>query len=317
MSKEFSIIKHYFQNLGVYRQDVIVGNGDDAAVVNTKESVVVTTDTFIPGIHCPLSTSAHAIGYKALAVNLSDLAAMGAKPAWFTLALTLPSIDNTWLLEFSKGLASLAYEYAIQLIGGDTTKGSLSITIQAMGLVTDKQYFLRNQAQLGDGIYITGEIGDAYLGLKSLQDNLNLSQDNNIYCKKRLDYPSPRVRLALALQGIAHAMIDISDGLLADISHILQQSSCGACIDLNNIAYSKALSDWGDTRENKIKLITAGDDYELCFTAPIEKEKQIQKLSQQYNISINKIGVIQEKLGLQLLENNSPIFLDNLGFQHF
>src|SRR5579872_141773 len=242
MMNEFDIIKKFFQRQSLHRKDVILGSGDDCALLKMPEDqlLAVSMDTLISGVHFPKDLSAYEIGYKSLAVNLSDLAAMGAIPAWFTCGLSLPDFDENWCKEFSRGLFDLANQYHIELIGGDLTRSKiLSITIQAHGFVPKELALRRDGAKIGDKIYISGKLGHAIL--------------KNYYHR-----PEPRINLGLALRGKAHSCIDISDGLIADLSHILESSKLGASIYMDKIPVVHQ------------DALISGDDYELCFTARAE-----------------------------------------------
>ncbi|HMV61569.1 MAG TPA: thiamine-phosphate kinase, partial [Agitococcus sp.] len=232
MPSEFQLINQYFKQRGSH-QGVTLGIGDDAALLNVPhgEMLVATTDTFIAGRHFPENTHPFAIGHKALAVNLSDLAAMGATPRWVLLAVTLPKAEPFFLQEFANGIFNLANQYKVAVVGGDTTKGELSITITALGTVPVGQAIRRDSAKVGDGIYVSGTIGDAGLGLQLALNQYKtkeLNKDQQAYCRARLDFPQPRIALGLALRGLATACLDISDGLAQDLGHILQASHVGA-----------------------------------------------------------------------------------------
>ena len=268
---EFNLIDAYF-NWGNSPSDVAVPVGDDAAVINipAHQQLVISVDTFISGVHFPENTPTKAIGHKALAVNLSDLAAMGANPKWFTLALTLPEVDKNWLAEFTQGLKLLADEHHCYLVGGDTTRGPLSITIQVMGLVDKGKVMLRSGAKAGDKIYVTGTLGDAALGLQ---------QPDNKFCKQRLDYPTPRVAESTLIKDYASACLDISDGLLQDLSHILKASNVGANLNLQDLPLSPSLSEI-DRSEALQYALKGGDDYELLFTIPESKQLAFEEKCQ-------------------------------------
>lgn len=221
---EFDLIGRYFTWDDIPK-DVVTAVGDDAAVLDVPENrqIVTSIDTLISGVHFPENTSAKAIGHKALAVNLSDLAAMGAKPKWFTLALTLPDIDTQWLEDFSSSLKSLAKKYGIYLVGGDTTRGPLTISIQVIGLVEKGHSLLRGGATSGESIYVTGTLGDAAVGLQSIQQQKDLgSKVNKAFCEHQLNYPEPRLQESNIIRHFASSCIDVSDGLLQDLSHILK-----------------------------------------------------------------------------------------------
>ena len=265
---EFDLIKTYF-DWSNPPNTVSIGVGDDAAIVQVPsgEDLLISVDTFISGVHFPSNTPADAIGYKALAVNLSDLAAMGATPRWFTLALTLPEVNRLWLQAFAQGLKTLAAAHGIFLIGGDTTRGALSITIQVMGTAPKQQALLRSGAQAGDLLLASGYLGDAAAGLALVQGRLNLPAWASDYCIKRLNYPSPRTRLGTWLVDKASSCMDISDGLLGDLKHILQRSQVGAKLNTQQFRWSKALA-LLPMEQRLAYALGGGDDYELLFTVP-------------------------------------------------
>jgi len=318
---EFDLIETYFtwensSSRADSEDTIAVSVGDDAAVLNIPPNtqLVTSTDTLVSGVHFPENTSAEAIGHKALAVNLSDLAAMGAKPAWFTLALTLPEIDYDWLREFSRGLKKLAQQFQIALVGGDTTRGPLTISIQVMGIVDNNQALLRSGAIAGDKVYVTGTLGDAAAGLDSVIKNLNLSEDDKDYCEQRLNYPQPRLLESDTIRDYATSCIDISDGLLQDITHILKASNKGAELDLSSIPLSQALSKI-DKNQSLGYALSGGDDYELLFTIPSEAESVFLEKMQKPGYQITCIGVINELYGsLVDTEGNN---LMSKGYTHF
>lgn len=319
---EFSLIDHYFKDRGVVRDDVTLAIGDDAAITNIPAGyqLVSAVDTLINGVHFPFDSQPFDVGYKALAVNLSDLAAMGAEPAWATLALTMPEADETWLQQFSDGFFQLAKEFNVQLIGGDTTQGPLSITVQVMGLVPQGMAILRSGAKPGDSIYVSGCIGDAALGLQIHQQSLllqSLSQHQSQALCAKLYRPCPRVALGKALRGIASSMIDISDGLAADLTHILNASRVGATIELDRIPVSEQLQAAGESVDRVTNVLGGGDDYELCFTVPENQVAKLDDISLLLSINVNKIGVVKEDIGLRILKEGHEIKLHQLGFEHF
>jgi len=310
---EFGIIDRYF-NWHIYSDDLSVSIGDDAAVINipTGKQLVTCIDTLISGVHFPETTSAHAIAYKSLAVNLSDIAAMGAVPKWFTLAITLPDFNPDWLKAFSTGLKVLAEQSGCYLIGGDTTRGPLSISIQVLGLVEKETALLRSQAQAGDRIYVSGTLGDAAVGLKCYQDSVILDNELAAYCIKRLNYPTPRLQLGKIIRDTAHACIDVSDGLLQDLSHILEASGVGATLDLTNIPLSEPLKTFDRTDALNYAL-TGGDDYELLFTLPEKLESRL--MSDASSELISCIGVINNKVGY--ISDTNGHLLTKKGYNHF
>ncbi len=316
---EFDLIEKYFTwehstSLIDSQSTIAMGVGDDAAVLNIPPNtqLVTSIDTLVSGVHFPENTPADAVGHKALAVNLSDLAAMGAKPVWFTLALTLPEINHGWLEDFSAGLKKLAQQTGIQLVGGDTTRGPLSISIQVMGLVESNQSLLRSGAKSGDKIYVTGTLGDAAAGLQTLKDNLTLS--DKAFCVQRLNYPQPRLAESEFIHALANSCIDISDGLLQDLAHILKASNKGAELDLSLIPFSKALNNLNKKQALSFAL-AGGDDYELLFTIPSEAELIFLEKCQQPGYQFTCIGVINDLSGSIVdAEGNS---LMSKGYNHF
>ncbi|MES2218709.1 MAG: thiamine-phosphate kinase [Pseudomonadota bacterium] len=270
---EFGVIQKFFTS-PITRADVVLGSGDDCALVTVPagKQLAITTDTLIKGIHFPDTTSPYDIGYKALAVSLSDLAAMGATPAWVTGALTVPIADDVWLAEFARGLFGLATEYHVQLIGGDLTHGpALSVTIQAIGLLPTGKALTRGGARAGDLIYVTGNLGDAGLALRFLQQKISVAPEFQQEILIRLNQPTPRIAAGENLLDIASSAIDISDGLAGDLQHILKKSGVGAKVFVDKLPLSKALCHSVTTDEAIALALTAGDDYELCFTIPKAK----------------------------------------------
>ncbi len=315
---EFDVIARYFTQAFPKRADVILGIGDDAALSSVPEGMqlAIAIDTLVEGVHFPKITSPEDIGYKALAVNLSDMAAMGAMPAWFTLALTCRKTDEAWLTGFSQGLLELAKTYEISLIGGDTTCGPLTVTIQVAGFVPPDSALRRGGAQSGDGIYVTGTLGDAGLGLASIQKRVTLPRSARQFVESRLNRPTPRLVEGQALRGIASSAIDISDGLLADLGHILSASGVGASLQLDCLPLSKTLCQLMSLKRAWLMALSAGDDYELCFTVPPNRVAALQKALPIR--SYTRIGTIEAAHGLRCLEANGRLFVpEKTGYQHF
>ena len=307
---EFDLIRDYF-TWPIKDSSVALAVGDDAALFSLDHGyqLVTTTDTLVEGVHFNATTSAKDIAHKSLVVNLSDIAAMGAKAKYFTLALSIPEIDKSWLQEFSDSLRHLSEQYEVSLVGGDTTRGPLNITITMIGMVDSSKALTRAGARPGDGIYVSGTIGDAGLCFWKLSNNLIPSNQE----LKRLNCPTPRVNLGSALKNLASACIDISDGLEQDLSHILKASSVGAIMEVEKIPISETLHvHIKDTNDWSIPLC-GGDDYELCFTVPEDNEEALKKLSKSYNVKITKIGVINKSLGLQIEGFDGP----RNSYQHF
>ncbi|MGE3920809.1 MAG: thiamine-phosphate kinase [Gammaproteobacteria bacterium] len=310
--KEFEIIKKFFQSYSTKRSDVILGSGDDCALVKipNDQLCAITTDTLVSGIHFHENMAPEAIAYKSIAVNLSDLAAMGAQPCWITMALTMPSIDENWLARFSSSLSMILNDYGVQLIGGDLTKGPLSVTVQAQGIIPPSKAMQRNKAKPGDQIYLTGEIGLASLGVASLNQQIQLAEDDLKMAVHALQYPIPRVSEGIKLRDIAHAAIDISDGLLADLHHILEASQVGAEIDLKKIPMSPIVKKYYSPHQAYELALTGGDDYELCFTAPSSSALALQ--------SFFCIGKITEALEFKVLDEQGKDFsVTQKGYEHF
>ncbi len=317
---EFKLIDLFFKSLSetypaTKRDDVLLGIGDDCALLSVPDGkqLAISTDTLISGVHFPESTSPYDIAYKSLAVNLSDLAAMGAQPAWCSLAITLPDEDKLWLENFIKGFAGLASKHKVQLIGGDTTRGTLSITIQVMGFVDAAKALRRDKAKIGDDIYVSGTIGDAGLGLQQVLNN----STHKSFCVSRLNQPTPRIELGENLVGISACAIDVSDGLLADLEHIVQQSSVAAEIDVTAIPLSAELQTHYAGNINWSEVLSAGDDYELCFTAPSLYQKDIADLQNKLNLPLTRIGRIVEGRGIECLENKKKLDIQKTGYNHF
>lgn len=325
---EFQLIQAYFSDpQQINRPDVILGIGDDCAIVAPREKseLVFSTDTLISGVHFPHHTPADAIAYKSLAVNLSDLAAMGAEPAWFILNLSLPKFDEAarqWLKSFSQSLFRLAKAHNIQLLGGDTTQGSLSITIQVAGYVAPGDGIRRSGAKEGDVIAVTGALGAAAIGLDiALQQNeanyACLSATDKQSALQALNYPQPRIKAGLDLQKIAHSALDLSDGLYSDLGHILKSSAVSAIIELDKLPLAKVL-DCMDQETAWEKALTGGDDYELCFTLA-EKDWLEVEIS---NPEFTEIGRIvsqrSDRRQLRLIKNNGEeLLIHSRGYDHF
>lgn len=321
MSSEFDIIQQYF-DWEQPSSSVAIGIGDDGAVLNLtqqrNQQLVISVDTLIEDVHFPKNTAPEAIGHKALAVNLSDLAAMGAEPAWFTLALSLPESNPDWLNHFSSGLKKLADQHNIILIGGDTTRGVLSITIQVMGFVETGKALLRSSAKLNDKIYVTGTLGDAAIGLAMVQNRLNplsYSEKMSDFCQQALNYPQPQNHLSQIIKHYATACLDISDGLLQDLGHILKASKVGARLDLSSIPLSELALELG---RNKVLpfALSGGDDYQLLFTVSPENERPLLDAvkNQNHNLKISCIGQIDNK---EKIRDHLGKSINSAGYKHF
>ena len=296
------------------RADVVLGIGDDAALLAPPpgRQLVVTADTLNDGVHFPRGTSPADIGWKALAVNLSDLASMGAEPAWCTLSLSLPQSDPAWIEGFLDGFLALAGQHGIALVGGDTTRGPLSISVTAMGLVEPGQALRRDGARVGDEVWVTGTLGDAAGGLALLD------REPVPALRARLDRPTPRVATGRALAGIATACVDVSDGLLADLGHVCARSHVAARIDVDALPASAALMEVIGEEDRIALQASGGDDYELCFTAPADAGADIGAVSAQLGLRITRIGRIVAGEGVHPVDAKSqPWSSPRRGYDHF
>jgi thiamine-monophosphate kinase len=317
--KEFELIKKYFTEQAVKRKDVLLGIGDDCALVvpTERQNMAVTTDTLVAGVHFPLNTPARAIGHKAIAVNLSDLAAMGAEPAWLSIAITLPEINEQWVSDFCSGVFELCEYYNVQLIGGDTTQGPLSITVTAQGLIPPNKQIERNGAKVGDWLYVTGEIGDAALALQHFYGKVGLSPQAHSVVYERLNYPKPRVLAGQALREYASSAIDLSDGLLSDLEHICKASNVGVNIVLENLPISNALYDTlGQEKAIEVAL-TGGDDYELLFTVSEDNKVGMETALANIGIKVTCIGQLNTTSKITTTLNSNPTEINARGFEHF
>lgn len=317
---EFQLIRQFFSPLGADRSDVLLGVGDDAALLDCggPEALVLCVDTLTAGVHFLPDAPADAVGRKALAVNLSDLAAMGARPAWALLALSLPEVDQGWLADFRSGFHALAQAHGVALVGGDTTRGALAASVTLAGLVGRKDALRRDGAKSGDGIYISGTVGDAAAGLHILQAGEADSSVNDLHLIERLNRPQPRVALGVALRGLASAAIDVSDGLLADLGHILESSAVGATVDTRQLPISEALRKRFSATEVMAFALSGGDDYELCFTVPAGQESDLVRAAAGLDVAITRIGTIEPEPGLRLLDESGQAHMpQRLGYDHF
>jgi thiamine-monophosphate kinase len=315
---EFDLIKRYFSDCGARRDDVVLGVGDDAALLRAPAGteLAVTLDTLIEGVHFLPGTDPESLGYKALAVNLSDLAAMGAEAAWVTLSLSLPSSDTDWVAAFSQGFCALAREFDVRLVGGDTTRGPLAISVSAKGLVPAGQALRRRGAQCGDLIFVTGTLGDAALGLKVLLEQVTV--DDPDYLRHRLERPQPRLAVGQALRGLATSAIDISDGLAADLGHILSAGGVGAVVELERLPCSRSVTAYLERTGDWSLPLSGGDDYELCFTLPSAKLAAMESFARIFPCSVTRIGEIVHEPGLHLRGPVAEEFhLEHTGYDHF
>jgi len=319
---EFSLIEKYF-SYDEKRDDVVLGVGDDCALLSPPQGkqLAVTVDTLVSGIHFPESTSAEDIAYKSLAVSLSDLAAMGAEPAWATLALTLPNSSETWLKAFSKVFKKTLNDYGLQLIGGDTTQGPLSITVQLTGFVDPVKAMRRDAAKVGDKVYVTGHLGDAALGLNLLDVQELPDPTISKSTIKKLNHPVPRVEFAQKAVEYCDCAIDISDGLLSDLGHILKASACGAKIYFDQLPVSKAFqqcSVYLSDLDYRKMLLAGGDDYELCLVSAAENEEALFAIAESMGLLLTHIGEIDASGELSVITSDGEVIeLNSSGYEHF
>ena len=302
---EFSIIDTYFNRKNLHSVDL--GVGDDSALLTPPphQQLVICADTLVAGRHFPLDTDPYAIGWKSVAVNLSDIAAMGATPHSILLALSLSQIDHDWLKAFSQGLYDCCDQFGVSLIGGDTTQSPhLTLSVTALGWVDQGQAIKRSSAQVGDLVVVSGTVGDAAFGLKHLGHPL----------QKRLDYPTPRCELGQMLKGLAHSMIDVSDGLAQDLGHILKASHVGAVINLDALPVSEVLKALPESEQYSLAL-AGGDDYELCFSISEHNYKKL--LDKKPNVNTTIIGQICAENTLKFQKDGLDHPLHFTGYQHF
>ncbi|KXW56361.1 thiamine-phosphate kinase [Ferrovum sp. PN-J185] len=319
MASEFDFIQRYCRRLN---QHTDLGVGDDAALMKVRSGyqLAVSTDILVAGVHFFLDIDALFLGRKAAAVNLSDMAAMGATPRWVTLGLTLSDIDDTWLNAFSYGFYTALSEYDVDWVGGDTTRGPLNIAVTVMGEVPQGRALTRSGAQVGDEIWVSGTIGDAAWGLAYLNCDVELDPEAQQYCRYRLENPTPRVKLGEELLALAHSAIDISDGLLADLNHILVASQVGAVVDIKSIPLSQALLNHRNNPSLWDAVLSGGDDYELCFTAPQSHQESIIQLSEKLCLPLTCIGRVtanpQQRELLHLSTDKDEVSYWS-GYDHF
>jgi thiamine-monophosphate kinase len=317
LTSEFDLIARHFTRPAA---NAVLGVGDDAALIDVSNGMdlAVSTDTMVSGTHFFPDVDPENLGHKSLAVNLSDMAAMGAMPYWATLALTLPSVDHDWLEAFAKGFFDLAEEFNVSLIGGDTTRGPLAMTVTIMGEVPAGAALRRGGAKAGSDIWVSGSVGDAALAVAHRHGKVVLSEPDYREAVMRLYEPTPRVALGQALRGMATSAIDISDGLLADIHHICRLSNVGAKVELPLIPVSEIGRKHIGTKEGLTAIVAGGDDYELCFTAAANSRESIAELANILGVPLTRIGTISRGKGVSLVDaGGKAVALDGYGFDHF
>jgi thiamine-monophosphate kinase len=316
---ESALIERYFRSLGVQRGDVPLGIGDDAAVLEVPPDaqLVATTDTLVAGVHFPSATPPAAIGHRALAVNLSDLAAMGARPAWALLALTLPEADAGWLGEFAAGLARLARAHNVALVGGDTTRGPLTVTLQLLGCVPHGAALTRAGGRAGDELFVSGTPGDAGAGLALLEGRMSAPAAAAAYLRERFLAPSPRVALGERLRGYASACIDVSDGLLGDAGKLAHASGTAVRLEFESLPVSEPLEDALGAEAARELALTAGDDYELCFSVPAHQIARLTRELPPQHWNYRRIGALSAGAGAVVTRGGTVMEFSHSGYQHF
>lgn len=317
MPSEFDLIARYFTRAP---KRAVLGVGDDAALVRVRSGMelAVSTDMFVSGIHFLPQTDPRRLGHKALAVNVSDMAAMGADPRWAVLSLSLPQADGLWLRKVSRGFFELADTFGIDLIGGDTTRGPLNLCVTIFGEVPNGKALRRDGARVDDDVWVSGDLGSAAIGLAHLQGRVRLPARAAASCVRALEMPQPRVALGRGLRGVASAALDVSDGLLGDLGHICERSSLGADIELDRVPRSADLARIPDPEFVHAAVLSGGDDYELCFTAPPRSRGRIEALGNRLGLRVTRIGRMRTGSGVRVLRaDGSPYRPRNRGFDHF
>ena len=317
MLGEFDLIKRFFMP---HTNHTVLAGGDDAALIAVAAGMelAVSVDALVAGRHFFEDADAYGVGWKCLAVNVSDMAAMGAAPRWATLALTLPAVDAQWLADFARGFLALAADEGIDLIGGDTTRGPLCVCVQIMGEVPRGEALRRSGARAGDDLWVSGTLGDAALALAHARGDFRLHADDFEYACKRLHQPQPRVALGRGLLGRATSAIDVSDGLVGDVGHIAAASEVRASIGWDSIPLSMVGMRYADHPLVRQAALAGGDDYELAFTAPASVRQEIDALAAQVGVGVTRIGMMESGSGVVVLDRQGePISLTESGFDHF
>jgi thiamine-monophosphate kinase len=314
---EFDLIARHFTRA---TPGAVLGVGDDCALLAPTPGMqlAVSTDMLLEGRHFAPQDSPAGLGHKSLAVNLSDLAAMGATPRWATLSIALPSADDAWLTAFARGFFRMADQHDIELVGGDTTRGALTISITVIGEVPPGQALRRDGAQAGDDVWVSGVIGSAALALAYRQGRLFMEQVDAAKVLPALYLPTPRVALGIALRGIASSAIDISDGLLGDLGHILERSKVGAMVEFAAVPTLPVAQAYLHEPVARDCVLAGGDDYELCFTAPADRRDAVAAAAQSAGVAVTRIGRITAEPGLAVVDGNGhPLHFDRTGYDHF
>ena len=316
MSPEFRLIDRVFSPA---TDHTLLAGGDDAALLvpTPGTQLAISTDMLVEGVHFLSGTDAEALGHKVLAVNLSDLAAMGARPRWAFLALSLPELDELWCERFMAGFLTLAGRFGVDLAGGDTTRGPRNLCVTVVGECVPGAAMRRDGARAGDDIHVSGVVGEAAAGLQSKRHLLAAHASDVEHCRRRLDRPEPRVGLGRALAGVAHASIDVSDGLVADLGHICSRSGLGATIEWARLPHSSALTALSAS-ERMAAVLSGGDDYELIFTSPVTVREQVARIAADCGVPLTRIGRMGVGSGVSVLDHDGrALALDRGGFDHF
>jgi thiamine-monophosphate kinase len=317
MLSEFDLIRRFFSPRTTH---TVLAGGDDAALISVAPGMelAISVDTLVAGRHFFTDAEPRALGHKCIAVNLSDMAAVGATPRWATLALTLPTSDEQWLERFASGFLSLAAEYDVDLIGGDTTSGPLTVSVQIMGEVPRGKALRRSCARKGDDLWVSGSLGDAALALAYARGEFQLDDADLEAARRRLNRPEPRVALGRALLDCATSAIDVSDGLVADVGHIAAASRVRAIIHWGAVPMSSAAMRAREHAKVRSAVLAGGDDYELAFTAPIDRRAKIAALTIEVGVSVTRIGTIEAGEGVVVVDDEgNPLTLAEAGFDHF
>ena len=314
---EFEIIRRYFSPA---TDHTVLAGGDDAALIAVTPGMelAVSTDVLVAGRHFFDSAEPYDVGYKSMAVNLSDMAALGARPRWATLSLTLPAADARWLEQFAHGFLHLGRAYDVDLIGGDTTRGPLAICVQIMGEMAPGKALRRSGARPGDELWVSGNLGDAALALCCLRGDFELHAQERSYAMKRLNQPQPRVALGQGLVGLATSAIDVSDGLGADVGHIAEASGVRAVIHWESVPLSMVAARYREHPLVQSCALAGGDDYELAFTAPSNVRTALELLGGRVDVALTRVGRIEPGAGVAVLDQaGKPFTLAETGFDHF
>jgi thiamine-monophosphate kinase len=317
MPSEFELIARYFARRA---RHALLGVGDDAALVQARPGMVlaVSADMLVAGTHFFPDADPRALGHKALAVNLSDMAAMGARPRWALLCIALPRVEPAWLRAFSAGFHALARAHAVDLVGGDTTRGPLNLSVTIFGEVRARTALRRDAAQAGDDVWVSGQLGDAALAVAERKGRIALTAAERTRCLRRLDRPQPRVALGVALAGVARAAIDVSDGLVADLGHICERSGLAADLEVARIPRSRTFARLAGAALEHEALLAGGDDYELCFTAPAGRRARVVAAAERSGVEVTRIGAMRPGRGVRLLRAGGGVLrMRRRGYDHF